>query len=258
MDKASVNAAFAMVSPVVDGTISWDVEGKVMTFEPAAQFDYGEFVEARIGATAKSADGHAMGKAKSISFRVMQIKTVDIYGVAAKDGHVYSPAVMAIKKVDSTSTRFNVGTWQRGFLTFDLSVLPEDLINITDTNLSVMQSQADATAYGAATGNLRIESLVYGSLDLADFNKKGVEFCWPACAPVSYLLSSSSSIGVKSADVILFVKNDWEKRNEQGHLSQYRLRFEKENNGDGPEISAEFHSSEGATKPKLRITYTHP
>jgi hypothetical protein len=258
MDKASVNAAFAMVSPVVDGTISWNTEGTILTFDPAADFAYGEWVEAKVSVAAKDALGVPMAQDKSIKFRVMRITTVDLYGVGAKDGHVYNPQVATLQYVNTSGTRFNVGTWQRGFLTFDLSSLPEDLINITDTQLSVMQSAADAQSYGANTGELRVESVAYGTLDISDFNKKGVEFCWPVCAPVSYLLSSNQGIGVKSADVIAFVKADWEKRAEQGHLSQFRLRFQKENDGDGPEISAEFHSAEGATKPKLRITYTHP
>ena len=38
MDKASANEAFAMLSPVVDGTISWDETGRIMTFNPAVDF----------------------------------------------------------------------------------------------------------------------------------------------------------------------------------------------------------------------------
>ena len=257
MDKASVNSAFAMVSPVVNGTISWDVAGEVMTFDPAADFAYGEWVEAKIAGTAKDAMGAEMFHDKTIKFRVMRITTVDLLSVAGKDGYVTNPQVAAIDYVNTEANRIKVSTWERGFLTFNLASLPADVIDVTEAQLSVLQSSADATAYGGQTGNLRVQPLPFASLDVSDFNKKAVEICWPLCAPVSQLLSSSQGLGVKTADVTLFVRADVKNRADLGNLSQFRLFFDKENDGDGPKVGIEVHSGEGATKPKLQITYTY-
>ena len=257
MDKASVNAAFTMVSPVVNGTISWDVAGEVMTFDPAADFAYGEWVEAKIGGTAKDAMGVEMFHDKTIKFRVMRIATVDLLSVAGKDGYVVNPQVAAIDYVNTEANRIKVSTWERGFLSFNLASLPENVIDVTDAELSVLQSSADATAYGGQTGNLRVQPLPFASLDVSDFNKKGIEVCWPICAPVSQLLSSSQGLGMKTADMTLFLRADVKNRVELGNLSQFRLFFDKENGGDGPKVGVEIHSGEGATKPKLQITYTY-
>jgi len=257
MDKASVNSAFAMVSPVVNGTISWDVAGEVMTFDPAADFAYGEWVEAKIAGTARDAMGAEMFNDKTIKFRVMRIATVDLFSVGGKDGYVTNPQVAAIDYVNTEANRIKVSTWERGFLSFNLASLPADVIDVTDAELSVLQSSADATAYGGQTGNLRVQPLPFASLDASDFNKKAVEICWPLCAPVSQLLSSSQGLGVKSADVTLFVRADVKNRIDLGNLSQFRLFFDKENDGDGPKVGIEVHSGEGATKPKLHITYTY-
>jgi hypothetical protein len=131
------------------------------------------------------------------------------------------------------------------------------VIDVTEAELSVNQSSADATAYGGQTGNLRVQPLPFASLDASDFNKKAIEICWPLCAPVSQLLSSSQGLGMKSADVTLFVRADVKNRIDLGNLSQFRLFFDKENNGDGPKVGIEVHSGEGASKPKLHITYTY-
>src|SRR5688572_11971521 len=175
MDKASVNAAFAMVSPVVNGTISWDVAGEVMTFDPAADFAYGEWVEARVAGTAKDAMGADMFNDKTIKFRIMRIATTDLYSVAGKDGYVTNPQVAALDYVNTEANRIKVSTWERGFLSFNLASLPADVIDVTEAELSVNQSSADATAYGGQTGNLRVQPLSFASLDVSDFNKKAVE-----------------------------------------------------------------------------------
>lgn len=152
-----------------------------------------------------------------------------------------------------------VGTWQRGFVSFDLANLPGDLVQITAAQLSMYQAKHDDAAYTATTGKLMVESLPYGALDVGDFFKPATEICLPLCAALALELSDSQANGWKSANVLAIVNRDWNLRADLGSLSQFRLRFVKENNGAGPDVAIALNASEaGAGQPARTVTYTHP
>jgi hypothetical protein len=260
MDKASVEAAFQMVAPVMAGTFSWNSDATVMTFDPSVNFTYGTNVQWKVAKTAADASGKPMDADFTSTFRVLRQSTKVLQSISAKDGFVYGPGVAVLgSHANATGGSFKVGTWERGFLSFDLSSLPSDLVEITGAEVSIYQSAHHAGAYSPTTGSLWVESAQYGSLDAGDFAMPAVQICLPGCAPVSYQLSAASQDGWKGAGVLVLVKRDWQNREAQGFLSQLRLRFQHENNGAGPDVSATFNAGEaGSNQPVLEVTYTHP
>jgi hypothetical protein len=267
MDQASAEAAFS-VNPAVAGTFSWDAEGKVMTFAPNASFAHGTHVNWQVAGAAKDATGLAMGEDFNAGFWILMQKTITLYSQPDRDGYAgyagtppMGPFPMAI----ANGNKLLVGWQTRGFLTFDLSELPAGTQQIVAAELVIHQIDHSPQAYGAATGDLRITSVAYETLDFADYHAPAVEFCLGACAPVSYLLSDNAADGWKTADVTKFVQRDWE--NSKGdpgaglvlpggleRLTQFRLQFDKENI-NVPGISAEFHAGEaGNSAPKLQVT----
>jgi hypothetical protein len=255
MDKADAQAAFS-ISHGNPGSFSWDATGKVMTFTPGAPLPYGANVIAGVSHTASDLEGKQMAGDYSFKFRVLRKFTTTLYGQAGYDGHVFAPPVMAVDRVVEDDAWILVTTWARGFLSFDLSGLPENLVEILSADLSVYQLYATAGAYGPQTGNLLIQSVTYGALDAGDFSK-GKNCSW-LCL-IDPVLSDSAALGWKTAHVVGWVRGDWNLRAERGERSQFRLLFQTENAGAGPAEGVGFYSGDSAvSKPKLVITYTAP
>jgi hypothetical protein len=263
MDKADAQFAFSMTAGG-PGTFSWNGDDTVMTFNPGSDIAYGTVVTVNIDATAADKLGLGMDDDFESEFRILRQNTRVVYSQSVNDGFVWSPGVFLpifTPRAD-TDGLMEVGTWQRGFLSFDLSSLPENLAVIQSAKLSVVQTAHDAGAYGGQTGSLLLESVVYGSLDSGDFSSAALTFCNGFClfpAPTSKVLSNDPSDGVKTADVVGPVRNDWTHRAARGDLSQFRLRFVTENNGSGPDVGASFAAGEGwIFAPTLEITYLYP
>jgi hypothetical protein len=263
MDKADAQFAFSM-SHGGPGVFSWNGDDTVMTFNPGSNIDYGTVVTVTIDDSAADKDGLGMDDDFESEFRILRQKTETVYSQGTNDGFVWAPGVLLLLGTPRADTDglMEVSTWQRGFLSFDLSGLPEDIAEIQTAQLSVFQSNHDAGAYGGQTGSLLLESVVYGSLDMGDFSSAALTFCNGFClfpAPTSKVLSSSSADGVKTADVVGPVRSDWAHRDDRGDLSQFRLRFATENNGAGPNVGASFAAGEGwIFAPAMEITYLYP
>jgi hypothetical protein len=257
MDKASAEAAFSM-QPAVAGAFSWDGAGKVMTFNPAANFAYNATPSWKVGKTASDAMGSSMANDVSGDFSVLKTTKVYLKSQASFDGTVYAPPVNVMgSKAISAGTTLDAGSWQRGFLSFDLSSLPVDLVKIESAQLSVYQDEHTAGAY-TETGALFLQSVSYGTLDLSDWGKAMNQFCLGGCANLQQVLSNSAANGWKSADVLGMVSLDWANREERGMRSQFRLAFANENNGSGPKITATFVSGAGLAKvPVIELVYVH-
>jgi hypothetical protein len=272
MDEASTQAAFS-INPAVTGQFSWDSKGRVMTFTPDSNFDYNTNVEWQVAGSAQDADGLAMGQDYASSFWLLRQKTITLYSQPDRDGFVYAPPVAAIDKVITEGfnghNSLKVGSWYRGFLSFDLSKLPAETVEITSAELSIHQRAHHPQAYTAETGSLWVVSVPYIDLDVGDYSAAPLQLCGQVCVPSSFLLSSSAADGWKTTDLTYFVQRDWENskgnigglQNPGGNprLSQYRLQFQNENKGAGPDAWAEFHSGEaGSTSgPRLQVTFVY-
>jgi hypothetical protein len=258
MDKASVEAAFSF-DDATPGKFSWNADATVMTFNPDANFEYNDVPSWTLANTAKDAQGKALKSKSAGEFSVLKLSKVVLKGQAAFDGTVYAPAVQVLgPNAIANDNTFDVGTWQRGFVSFDLSQLPADTTKIESAELRVYQTQHDATAYTAATGKLNVQSVTYGTLDAGDWGRAMNQFCLGGCANLQSTLSTSAANGWKSVDALGMVGLDWGMREERGMRSQFRLVFANENNGDGPEVSVSIASGMTAYAPQLEIEYVHP
>ena len=271
MDEASTEAAFS-INPAVSGQFSWDPKGRVMTFTPDADFAYNTHVGWQVSGSAQDADGLAMGADYTSSFWLLLQKTITLYSQPERDGFVYAPPVAALDKVITEGfnghNSLKVGSWYRGFLSFDLSGLPASTVEITSAELLIHQRAHHPQAYTAETGSLWVVSVPYIDLDIGDYAAAPLQLCAQVCVPSSFLLSDSAANNWKSADLTFFVQKDWENSKGDGggfqnpggneRLSQFRLQFQKENKGAGPDVWAEFHSGEaGQSGAKLKVTIVY-
>lgn len=271
MDEASTEAAFS-ISPPVLGAFAWEDDGRVLKFTPDVAFDYSTKVEWQVASSATDEAGLAMTSGQASSFLVLRQKTMTLYSQPARDGFVYAPGAGALDHV--VTEGFNghnsllVGTWTRGFLSFDLADLPAEAVDITAAELVIHQRAHHAQAYTGTTGALWIVSLPYGDLDIGDFATPTPTVCPNLCYPLGFELSSSAADGWKTVEVTPLVRADWKAgvANLESlvgpggpeRLSQFRLQFLNENNGAGPNVWAEFHAGEaGGSAAKLSVTYVY-
>jgi len=259
MDRASAQAAFKMTNPLTPGVFSWNEADTVMTFNPNADFAYGAQVQYLLLDIAKDKAGASMAAGFEGTFKVIRRSTTTLYSQAGADGTVYAPAVDVFgPKAITNGLTFDVGTWQRGFVSFNLASLPADLTKIESAEFSIYQVSHDAAAYTASTGNLVLKSLTYGTLDVSDWGRAAHQFCLGPCVEMQVTLSASAADGWKGADVLGMVNLDWAQRASRNNQSQFRLQFVVENNGAGADVSATFATGQGNARPVLEITYLHP
>ncbi len=233
-----------------------------MTFTPDANFDYNTKVEWSVAQSATDSSGLAMDSESSGSFMLLRQKTISLYSQPGRDGFVYAPTANALNKVVTAPVEGHnslmVSSWKRGFISFDLGLLPAGTVDITAAELSIHQRAHDPKAYTAETGALWVVSLPYGNLDLGDYSTPTPTICPNICYPLGLELSSSAADGWKSVDVTTLVRGDWNNSNGAEHLSQFRLQFLNENKGDGPDAWAEFHSGESTSAgPRLQVTFVY-
>ena len=258
MDKIATQAALGL-STGNCGEFSWSDDATVMTFDPCAGWEYDTEVELVIDQDAADPLGLGMLDAYESGFTVLRQSTIKLWSEDAYDGHVLAPGVFVLgDKAVAAGQYFTVGTWSRGFLSFDLSELPQDLVDIQDASLSVKQDSHQAGAYGNGTGSLLIESVAYGTLTAGDWGLAAIFDCAFCLIQV---LGTDASDGWKSAGVAGYVRDDWENREARDYNSQFRLRFAKDcGDGQCASISATFIAGKGngVVRPYLYITYTHP
>jgi hypothetical protein len=258
MDKDSVVDAY-LNGKLFCGAMNWNAEATQLSIESCEGGAYGLEVDVLLSKSAKDASGLEMGDDFESHFRFVQKSEITLRSQDAYDGYVSGPGVDVLgDHAIADGQFFTVGTWSRGFLSFDLSELPEDLIAIDEASFNVKQSDHDNGAYGNATGALIIESVTYGSLTVDDFFKAANVAC-DVC--LLHFLSTDAADGWKTTDVLEYVQADWDERDDRGHRSQFRLRFSKDcGDGNCADVSAEFVSGkgQGVARPYLRITYLHP
>lgn len=286
MDKASAQAAFQISSPsgFNSGVFSWNAAGTVMTFTSDSTFAYGQNVSWRVTTAAKDLAGNAMTADVTRTFRVRRQSTLKLFSVAGLDGSVSNTGNVltapAFIVPDGIVGDLSDNTYRRGFLSFDLSSLPSDLIQITTASLSVNQANVSGNPY-TDLGKLMAESVNYSSsLTAADFETTILQTrqC-PIPLPFSSLgletqqlidlcplkderrvLSSTTTLGFKSTTATLKVQDDWTNRAARGNRSQYRLKFENNVSTDGQADLVIFGTGDSSAdfKPFLEITYEHP
>lgn len=272
VDKASAQAAFSITSPggFNSGVFSWNTEGTVMTYRPDNTFNYGQNVNWRVSTAAKDLAGNAMPADVTQSFRVRRQNTVKIFSVAELDGNISNTGTVQTGGwFPGTVGDLDNNTYRRGFLSFDLSVLPTDLIQISGATLNVRQAAVAGNPYGKM-GNLLAESVAYGSSLVASAFETPVLktnqciFAFPGITcglfDESRVLSNNANLEFKSATATLKVRDDWTNRAARGNRSQYRLKFTQNVSADGVADFVIFGTGDASAdfQPFLEITYEYP
>jgi hypothetical protein len=264
MDKTRTEQAFS--STTLPGfSFSWNEDGTVLTVVPSSDLLYsfeGKVYSFSLSAGATDLSGNALqGAPISSSFTTLRQITVFLDSVAPadgslrdEDGAINPPASCAGESICVGDSGINGpldNSTYLGFLSFDLSSLPEALTEITAASLRITQTNTTGAPY-TDLGDLLWDHVFY---DVLDANDAGT----PALAVSGQLLSADAGNSTKTTDATSAVQNDWSNRAERGKRSQYRLRFAEETDNDGSTDVAFFTSGEGVSnRPRLSITFLIP
>jgi len=280
MNQASVQAAFAITAPAghTTGVFTWNAAGTEVTFNPDVSFAYGDNVTWRIGtgATDLATTPNALAATFTSTFRTIRQSSVVIYSTPALDGLVDSSAYVSTAGSALAAGDGSTNLFVRGFLSFDLSGIPADVTEVSAATLYAYQSHVTGAPY-TDLGELRAASVNYGtSLTAGDFETPIIRTlqcppCVPPicqiCNPLLYTrdevvtLSTTSTVGTKSAAVARKVWDDLVNRSSRGSRSQFRLAFSLNTTADS---SADFvnilsgETTNAANRARLAITYLYP
>ena len=263
MDTGTVEAAYSSGElPRGQVSFAWSDGDTVLRIQPNAPLQVAEgtdraLVEAssyavRISAQARDKQGQPLAE-KQISFSVARSITQTLTVVQDRDltGNWRSDNSYGIVECERGDTTICVGDGAltaesdpayKALMTFDLTALPSDAIQLTAAELSLIVSNVLGSPF-ADLGTLHIEHVEFSSIGDAAF----------ADTPLSaqQLMSTGADIGDRvSAGVLAGVLSDWDARSH----SQYRLFFETPTNED----DAPDHLVCSWNTAQLDVTYLLP
>lgn len=271
MDEAATEKAYTLFDlPKNDVTVGWDSAGKVLTLTPKLGLSYA-MSDPAISYTlslkgAKDLAGNLLPAFES-SFTTLKNLTYRLLSQPTLDGEVYGTP-----QANPDSPEFYVGDRSdnvsvRGFVSFDLSAIPESVSRdaVVDAELAVFKEKVVGSPYTglnectnpefcAITTPIVLEHVSYGSL------LDGSAYTTPTLAElgaISRIQSLDSSF--ETADVLSAVRDDLSNRGARKKLSQYRLSFTLETNGDAVADYVVFTSGNAtANQPVLTISCLVP
>jgi hypothetical protein len=262
MDKTRTEQAFGSTTLPGFG-FSWNADGTVLTVVPSSDLIYtfgGNVYSFSFSAGATDLAGNALqGAPVGSSFTTLRQITLSFESVASEDGTVrddgfINPGITCnAETICVGDSSVGPDASFMGFLSFDLSSLPEDLTQLVAANLRVYQhgTYQDSAPY-TDLGPLLWDHVFYDVLDVDDTTI-------PALTSSGQVLSANASNGYKTTEVTSAVQDDWAKREERGRRSQYRLRFTEETDDDGIADIALFSPGEGlSNRPRLSVTFLIP
>jgi hypothetical protein len=264
MSQASVQGSFSITSPsgFNGGTFSWN--RNTMTYVPPAYFAYGQQVTFQVGAGASDLAGNTLAAPYNGTFRIRRRTSgtfTNAASSAALDGYITGSASCSSATFSAGSSVAPAGDSNsnqiyRGYLTFSLSPL-SSLANVAIVSATLYTEQTGCTGnpfvstFGGAIEAWHVD---YGpSLDLGD------------CATANlgsrqYTLSSSTTLGQRSAGVSAAVQDDWTNRMTRGFRSQFQLRtatLVSDTDGAYDYCSQGTYNASSTNRPYLSITYEY-
>jgi hypothetical protein len=266
MNKASVQSAFMITSPIGfnSGAFAWNEASTEMTYRPNADFSYGTSVDWQVSTTAKDASGNLLQTLITGTFRIIRLNTLTINFDLSTSGSLSKPNYIRqspIYNLEVIGDGAGNDTY-RLFIGFKLNELPENTISITRGTLKwwITGQQGDPFE---KFGNLLLEQVHIG--DNLDGNgteggsNPAAEKDFNA-APLSSAIVVSTNISSTQGifDITPLLRKDWADRAILNHRSQFRLRFEKDSDGDG---NRDMLYSDVDITPKLaelEVTYEYP
>jgi hypothetical protein len=269
MNRASVESAFSPAQ-VLGGRFTWNSNGTSMTFQPEARFGNGQTVNWTLSPAAQDQNGKALPAPYTSSFRVARLASVTLSSLSAMDGFVESVS----GNINSGGATMDVGDGQRqvyrGFLTFDLNLLPAGATRVVNASLRVHQTEAPTGPY-QFLGTSVVSSVDYGqSLDRDDWNLPVLRTVQCSGSPaVCALADETRALGLAAGNGLTAtvtatakVQEDWANRSARSGRSQYRINFSVDNqNKDEFFDIAKFATSENgntALRPALTVDYEYP
>lgn len=272
MNKAATQAAFSITSPAgfTTGAYSWSADGRTMTFNPQGTFAFGQPVAWRVTTDAQDLAGNALTQAISRGFYVVRQGTLVLEAMPALDGHITSAGTVSTgASMLFVGDSVNVPSY-RGFLSFDLNALPENLLRVTNASLYVFLHAKNGDPVANLGGAAKLERVSYGNaLTASDYDVQRFTGLFDSVDFISTLTSGWKVNG----QLALGVFADWSDRNSRDHLSQYRVRFPTQyDNGEADYV--QLHSADSiatycprpaaaangssACKPHLVVIYEYP
>jgi hypothetical protein len=268
MDRKSAQEAFVVTSPGSrQGVFIWNDEGTEMTFKPDPyyEFYYGDDVEWRIANTAKDQAGNLLASSYLSDFKIRRLEYITLYSESALDGYVQSDGgVYASDSVVFMGNMYN-NVYSRGFFTFDLSQLPDDVLGINYA--SFYPNQQYYSYSGNPQANLTtsdqpgvlLESVDYGdSLDFSDFEKAPINFCSTVSTCRSTIVMDMYQNTIYSADVTELLRFEFSDVSSASRKAQIRLRFPKNQSYSYDYIYLYADYVTNDYRPSLSISYEVP
>jgi hypothetical protein len=269
--KAAYESATSRILPI-QVSINLSADGTEMTINPindlliAGGADPATVVaipyEYQITNIGTDLAGNAL-TTSSFSFKTRRQITQNLPGIDGLSGDIRSDGSLlnqcssgagAVCAGDSASA----GNAQyKGFASFDVAGVPTGVLSFEFANLSLNQTQTAKDGVYASNpypdlGNtLNLEHVNFATKDLAAFNDVAIRQLG--------VVSTDSTLGLKSANVLVAFQEDYAQRASRGDRSQYRIVFPSVSDFDGKFDIAIFAQPTAASNPSyLQVRYFVP
>jgi hypothetical protein len=258
MDKAATQAAYQSTDlPPEEVTMTWNEAGDELTITPTDPLERGEgldpdVVEAisyaiMINTAAQDLAGNSLEEDYAFEFStermIIEAHPLELErsGCLAANGETSGWTICVGEGGDQASLH------TKGFATFDISGLPEDIIELA-AELQMHQVFVVGEPY-ESLGDLMLHHVEYTDMIVDYFN----------AAPLAEVgvFSDSPELGERKIDVSDFVWNDYEAERE---TSQYRLEFEIANDLDEDSDGVMFlkDANDDYPAPRIVVLYLIP
>ena len=279
MNQASAQAAFQS-STIGATTINWNAAGTEMTVNPNADLDYtttGKTYSYSITTTATDKAGNALASNFDGSFKTF--KRISTTITATQFGEISNAQILLATSVDiQVGDQIN-NTSRRGFVGFDLSSLPADLIP-ANVEVARVKMFINSPIQGTPFTDLFPPSncsgtfcILLGKSVVLEHVNFGATLTGSAyeTTPIStdvrgltddapcltFCLIQGTTTGLNSDSVLEWVRDDLTNKASRGNRSQLRIRFPIATNSDN---ASDFIavSTVAPNKPFLAVTYLIP
>lgn len=241
MNRELTEAAYQSESIPSSGvTFSWNEESTELTVTPNEPLEYDvgtdpDEVDARrysffLSASAEDAEGNRMATPQEFSFSVLRQIDVTVLAVQDRDltgsfrsNNTYGAGACAREQINVCvgDERVSGNNMQyKGFLTFDLGVLPESMARLSSARLNLQITGMAGNPFGGLGGLF---------LEHASFDVIGAEaFVAAPLAELGRIANGGTAGTVLAVDVLSAVELDVDERG----TTQYRLHFEDATDDD--------------------------
>ncbi len=267
MDKQTAEDAFTSISM---GSVRflWINGDKTMIIIPVNKLEYSPnegfyYYSYDIASTAKDLAGNSLENPSTAKFTTYRTITKKLISEKSLDGFLYEGSPLSFTNRDYIIIGDNAyNKYYRGYLSFDLSSLPNDTLKVIDAQVYAYRYKVDGYPYRDLRDfiypGVIITPLYYGmSLEKDDLTSD--------CMCISFPFSHTEYYGWYRQLVTSWTQIDFENRANQNNKTQYRLQFAYETDNDNSKDLVYFHSGDFGTttaqkalRPYLKIKYLVP